>query len=176
MAEPTPTSEVGLGRVVVVQKTMPAKRRSALRDHSRMSFASTHCPRFDPEVEQWEVIIPKKSKLLFVGYEERATKPGGNGHYRSWFALLEAWRCAKALSEDVHGIQGCKNVIGYPITWDEVGTYWFGPGPNVNEDSKDKIYLEPTHPERLHFLQRRQIKSKYGRRATTFESPADVPE
>ena len=60
MAGPTPNDVVGVGSVVVVRETTLTKRKSAMRYHSRMSFTSSHFPRFDPEVEKWDVVIPQK--------------------------------------------------------------------------------------------------------------------
>jgi hypothetical protein len=104
-----------------------------------------------------------------------STKEKQPDHYPSWMALLEAWRCAKKLSEEVHGVLSCPFRIGFPLVYEHNQTFWFDPGPDssTKEDGSDgSVYLLPGQPNILKPNSADATLKKYKNRSTKFIAPA----
>ena len=97
-------------------------------------------------------------------------------HYPSWMSLLEAWRCAKKLSEEVHGVLSCPCLIGYPLVVNPNEAFWFDPGLDKNvKEGHGEIYLKDTRPTHLKVNEVYSTLKKYSRRATRFTGPSEAP-
>ena len=131
---------------------------------------------FDLTPDVTEFSIPEENTLIFVGYiQSTRRKRGGTSKYPSWMALMEAWRCAKRLSEEVHGVLSCPCKIGYPMAFEPTCAHWFNPGPEGNTKEEFAIYLAPTNPQMLQHSIALPTLQKHIKRATRFVCPAVPP-